>query len=371
MKHLLQFLLCGLLLAPTVLFAQMGLNAPTGLAPRQDMEIYTRNGFLVQEKFRFTTADPNASINTLSCAVSPPTLTTQAGILKDPGSDSNYPASLTCTQTVFRSGAVSGYEVIFEDLDTEANQDLVIITDAYSNTLAFSGSTVPASFFVAGISFVVRFQANGNGTVGRGFQLRWREVYDDMTTVTPNTAFGNALQFDVNKASLLSGFLSTGAMERAGYYVSALGYQNTASGYYSSALGFRNTASSNASTALGDGNKEHFRPLNHAEMLGKLGTLKLGSWNYKGQPDQRHYGPMAQDFFARFGHNGVGIIGCDTLLADHDFTAITLAGVQALIEENKQLKAKMAQMESQTNARLEALEALLLTRRRGTVSVRK
>ena len=99
MKYILSLLLLLALLPAT--HAQMGLNSPAGLAPRQDMEIYTRNGFLVQEKFRFTTADPNASINTLSCAVSPPTLTTQAGILKDPGSDSNYPASLTCTQTVF------------------------------------------------------------------------------------------------------------------------------------------------------------------------------------------------------------------------------------------------------------------------------
>ena len=117
--------------------------------------------------------------------------------------------------------------------------------------------------------------------------------------------------------------------------------------------------------------KEYFQSFNPTEVLSKLGSLRLGSWNYKDQPDQRHYGPMAQDFFARFGHDGIGIVGCDTLLAGHYFTAITLAGVQALIEENKQLKAKMAQMESQTNARLEALEALLPTRRRGTVSVRK
>ena len=99
MKYILSLLLLLALLPAT--HAQMGLNSPAGLAPRQDMEIYTRNGFLVQEKFRFTTADPNASINTLNCAASLPTLTAQAGILKDPGSDSNYPASLTCTQTVF------------------------------------------------------------------------------------------------------------------------------------------------------------------------------------------------------------------------------------------------------------------------------
>ena len=172
MKHLFQLLLCGLLLAPTILLAQMGLNAPVGLALRQDMEIYTRNGFLVQQKFTSTTADPNASINTLSCAVSPPILTAQAGILKDPRGDSNYPANLTCTQTVFRTISVSGYEVVFEDLDTEANNDLVVITDASSGMLTFSGGTLPAPLFLAGSSFEVRFQANGNGTVGRGFQLR-------------------------------------------------------------------------------------------------------------------------------------------------------------------------------------------------------
>lgn len=490
MKQLLQFLLCGLLLAPTTLLAQMGFNAPVGLAPRQDMEIYTRNGFLVQRKFNVTTADPNASINTLSCAVSPPNLSAQAGILKDPGGDSNYPASLTCTQIVFRTSSVAGYEVIFEDLDTEFTNDLVIITDVNSNSLSFSGSILPAPFFVAGSRFDVRFQANGNGTVGRGFRLRWREVFVDLTTsVTPNTAFGNALQFDANKGALHSGYLSTGSVERAGFASSALGYQNTASGNYSSALGLQNTASGNTSTALGNSNtvdgssasalgldnvangnfstalgtrastggfqgamalgdytlssntaliantantaanqltarfsggyrfisgynaatgasivgvtlipggnswaaisdsakKEHFRPMNHTEVLGKLGSLRLGSWNYKGQPDQRHYGPMAQDFFARFGHDGIGVIGCDTLLAGHDFTAITLAGVQALIEENKQLKAKLeraearlGQVEHQTNAkyeqaiaRLEALENAIFVRRRGKVVTRK
>lgn len=69
MKYILLFLLV-LTLLPAAR-AQMGLNSPVGLTPHQDMEIYTRNGFLVQRKYTFTTADPNISINTLSCVTSP------------------------------------------------------------------------------------------------------------------------------------------------------------------------------------------------------------------------------------------------------------------------------------------------------------
>lgn len=68
---------------------------------------------------------------------------------------------------------------------------------------------------------------------------------------------------------------------------------------------------------------------------------------------------MAQDFFARFGHDALGVIGSDTLLNSHDFTAITLSGVQALALENEQLKARISQLErerSQTILRLDALE---------------
>ena len=518
----------GLVLALWVLsalplLAQMGLNAPAGLAPRQDMEIYSRNSFLVQQKFSFTTADPNASVNTLSCATSPPNLTAQAGILKDPGADSDYPSNLNCAQRISRSAGVLGYEVVFEDLDTEANDDLVIITAGDAVTLTYSGSTVPPPFFMAGSSFRVRFVSNNNITVGRGFRLRWREVNATTTSATPTTAFGRALQFDVQKGALLSGLLLTDAISRAGLYSSAsgdrntasgdyssalgrqntasgigssalgvdnrassdnssalglnntangiessaLGIRNTASGFGSSALGYENTASGDYATALGNGStaagqgaiaigaqttasgrssmalgnyvstnnqngavilgdnstttqtnsltvnqytarfaggyrlfsnsattlgvslaaggnswatisdstkKERFRPVNGPALLRNIGAMKLGTWNYIGQRDQRHYGPMAQEFFAQFGHDELGTIGCDTLLNSHDFTAVTFTGVQALVKENEALKAEIAQLRAEarrTDSRLEALETLLPTRRRAVNAARK
>jgi hypothetical protein len=57
--------------------------------------------------------------------------------------------------------------------------------------------------------------------------------------------------------------------------------------------------------------KENFKPVEGEEVLGKIRSFELSSWNFIGHdPKQfRHYGPMAQDFFAAFGHDRVGQIG--------------------------------------------------------------
>lgn len=534
MKQISQVLLCGLLAtANQPLLAQMGINPPASIRPLQDIEIYTRNGFLVQQKFSVTAADPNASVHILSCASPSPILGDLAGVMKDPGGDNNYLPNANCVQQIQHNGQVSGYEVVFEDLNTEAIDDKVIISDAAGNALTFSGSNLPAPFFVSGSQLFIAFSSDSDGIVGRGFRLRWREVYvDNSSAATPDIAFGNAIQFDTKKGVLLSGNLAMGSLSRAGLYSTALGHTNTASGQqasalgrgnvasgitslalgggntasgivssalglnntvggdyssaigrdnsvggnYSSAVGFNNTVDGNSASAFGSANvasgylstalgsenttggnfssalgyrntvngafstaigagvstgsatgamalgdhqasasvinstagylpnqltarfrggfrfitdyntttgaitagvvmatgenswssisdstkKEHFQRLNYTDVLQKLRTLKLGTWNYKGQSNKRHYGPMAQDFYARFGYDGLGTIGCDTLLASHDFTAVALAGVQGLIIENEQLKAKLAQVEG----RLQAIENLLTGRRR-------
>lgn len=126
-------------------------------------------------------------------------------------------------------------------------------------------------------------------------------------------------------------------------------------------------AGQNAWGSISDSTKkERLLPMNHADILRKIGAMKLSSWNYKGQREIRHYGPMAQDFYAAFGHDALGPIGCDTLIYSHDFSGVTFAGVQALIRENEQLKAKLTDV----NTRLQLIERALLTRRE-RVSLRK
>ncbi len=69
----------------------------------------------------------------------------------------------------------------------------------------------------------------------------------------------------------------------------------------------------------------------------------------------RHYGPMAQDFFAAFGHDAVGQIGTDTTINSGDMAGILMVAVQALEKRTAELKQKEAQIAALA-ARLEALE---------------
>jgi hypothetical protein len=68
--------------------------------------------------------------------------------------------------------------------------------------------------------------------------------------------------------------------------------------------------------------------------------MNLTSWNYKGQDPKtlRHYGPMAQDFFAAFGKDEYGTIGTDTTINQADFDGINLIAIQALAKRTEQLE---------------------------------
>ncbi|OON67691.1 tail fiber domain-containing protein [Hymenobacter sp. CRA2] len=110
--------------------------------------------------------------------------------------------------------------------------------------------------------------------------------------------------------------------------------------------------------------------------LERINRMRLGSWNYKGldPATTRHYGPMAQDFYAAFGHDGVGTSGNDTTINQADFDGVNLIAIQALYRQVLQLKAENAQLrQSQQNAvnssadleeRLRRLEAQLMPQAR-------
>ena len=226
-----------------------------------------------------------------------------------------------------------------------------------------------------------------------------------------NTASGDSALYSNN-----TGFLNTASGLQA-LYSNTTGNVNTASGYralYSNTTGFLNTASglqalySNTTgagnTAIGSGadvsagglsnataigytaivnashkirlgnpnvtviegqvaytfssdknQKENFQPVDGQEVLRKIGEFDLKSWNYIGHDSQkmRHYGPMAQDFFAAFGHDGVGAIGTETTINSGDMAGILMIAVQALGKENELMKAENSELKS----RLDKLES--------------
>ena len=92
--------------------------------------------------------------------------------------------------------------------------------------------------------------------------------------------------------------------------------------------------------------KENFQPVDGEEVLGKIRGFELSSWNFIGHDPKefRHYGPMAQDFFAAFGQDGVGQIGTETTINSGDLAGILMIAVQALEKRTAEIKQKEAQI---------------------------
>jgi len=97
--------------------------------------------------------------------------------------------------------------------------------------------------------------------------------------------------------------------------------------------------------------KENFEPANGELFLQKIDTMKLSSWNYKGQNVKtfRHYGPMAQDLYGAFGKDSYGTIGNDTTIASADFDGINMIAIQGLIKRTNDLKVEKDNLQSKVS----------------------
>lgn len=109
-------------------------------------------------------------------------------------------------------------------------------------------------------------------------------------------------------------------------------------------------AGANAWSVVSDARKkENFEAVNGKDVLQKLACMPLFSWNYKGQSPNafRHYGAMAQDFFAAFGRDSYGKVGSDTTISQADLDGVTFMAVQALIQETDELQRMNDDLEMQ------------------------
>jgi hypothetical protein len=93
--------------------------------------------------------------------------------------------------------------------------------------------------------------------------------------------------------------------------------------------------------------KENFTAVSPAEILARVAALPVSQWNYKTDPaDQKHIGPMAQDFQAAFGLNGSD----DKHISVVDEGGVALAAIQGL---NQKVEARSQKSE----VRIQKLEA--------------
>jgi hypothetical protein len=108
--------------------------------------------------------------------------------------------------------------------------------------------------------------------------------------------------------------------------------------------------------------KENFAEINGEEFLQKISGLHLTSWNYKKQNPAkfRHYGPMAQDFYAAFGKDKYGTIGNDTTINSADFAGVSFIAIQALEKRTVEYKKEVDALKTENTA----LRTLLLQLRK-------
>ena len=75
---------------------------------------------------------------------------------------------------------------------------------------------------------------------------------------------------------------------------------------------------------------------------------------------------MEQEFFASFGKDELGTIGCDALINQHDFDGVNFIAIQALEKRTSEQTTKMEQLQKENQdlkARLAKLEMLLVNKR--------
>lgn len=99
--------------------------------------------------------------------------------------------------------------------------------------------------------------------------------------------------------------------------------------------------------------KEHLAPVNPEEVLAKVVSMPVMTWNYKKRPQENHLGPVAQDFHAAFGLNGTN----DTSISTVDEGGVALAAIQGL---NQKMEARSQNLEvsgQESVIRIQRLEA--------------
>jgi hypothetical protein len=102
--------------------------------------------------------------------------------------------------------------------------------------------------------------------------------------------------------------------------------------------------------------KENLSPVSGKEVLDRLDSIPISTWNYKTQDAAaRHMGPMAQDFYAAFG------LGDDEhSISVVDANGVSLAAIQGLYrllqEKDAQIVSQQRQI-AELETRITALEA--------------
>jgi hypothetical protein len=97
--------------------------------------------------------------------------------------------------------------------------------------------------------------------------------------------------------------------------------------------------------------KTNFTAVNSREVLDKVSALPISSWCYRNDPETRHLGPVAQDFYAFF-----NIGPDDRHIATVDESGVALAAIQGLNQKLEQVAAAQARLLQEKEVELRELQ---------------
>jgi hypothetical protein len=222
------------------------------------------------------------------------------------------------------------------------------------NSTAFGNTTTSGGDYSTSMGY--HTDAGGHYSTSTGFNTT--------SSGDNSTAMGNWVSTGIHAGSFIIGDNSTVTPT-----VNTLANQMTmrfANGYQlfsnsAATIGVKLDPGANAWSTISDVNvKENFATIDGEELLRRIGTIPLTTWNYKGQDpkSQRHYGPMAQDFHRAFGMDEYGTIGNETSINQADFDGVNFTAIQALESRTRKLQNEKQQQDEKISNLEKEIETL-------------
>ncbi len=226
----------------------------------------------------------------------------------------------------------------------------------YTDATGYASTAIGDSSLAGGsVSFATGFRTTAGGDYSTAMGRQTTAGGDFSTAMGNNVSTNNETgSFIIGDNSSATIMLSPAANFFSARF--AGGYLLVTSSNLSS--GCVLSAGANAWSAFSDvRTKENFAEVNGEDFLKKISGFHLTSWNYKKQDPKtfRHYGPMAQDFYAAFGKDKYGTIGNDTTINSADFAGVSFIAIQALEKRTQEIDLLKKQNTSGVG-RLEELE---------------
>ena len=178
---------------------------------------------------------------------------------------------------------------------------------------------------------------------------------DPSTTVAPRTMFeiagaGNT-KFNVN---------NTDANESWAFANPGTGFRLSRQGSGSVEFEVKNNGNvviaGNLTENSDVNSKQDIQVLDQQAILDKVMALPISQWRYKDDPDSKHIGPMAQDFYQAFelGNTDKGISTLDS-------SGVALAAIQALKQENVEKNRKITELRIEKDKEIAGLKSEMIS----------